>query len=65
MDTVLKNLLILNPEMGTFEEAASKLQNIFETVVEEQTKLHDSACKGKKKNSNFGINCLLVACATF
>ena len=46
MENCLQNLLVLNPEAKNPEEAATKLQTIFETIVVEQNKLHDLACKG-------------------
>lgn len=48
MEIYLEKLKTLNPEANSSEEAATRLQNVFETIVEEQTKLHDLACKGKK-----------------
>ena len=52
MEACLENLKVLNPGVGNAEEAATKLQLMFETIVEEQTKLHDLACKGEESFIN-------------
>lgn len=46
MEDVLGRLCAANPAFTSMQEAATRMQAVLEDVVEEETQVHDLACKG-------------------
>lgn len=47
MEPILEQLIIANSSCQSMQQAATLLQNIFEDIVNEESKIYDLACKGE------------------